>query len=198
MKRLLDVLVALVALLLLLPLLLVIGCCVVIDTGLPFFFVQERIGLGGRPFRLVKFRTMSVRQGAEKGSFDIGNSSRVTKVGKFLRRTKLDELPQFWNVLWGEMSLVGPRPEVKQWTLIYPEMWKVVHSVRPGLTDEASIRFRHEEILLQRASNPELAYRNEILPEKLRLNAQYVNRQSTLYDGYILWRTLLILLKFNK
>lgn len=133
--------------------------------------------------------------GAEKGSFDAGSSRRVTNVGRILRRTKMDELPQLWNVLKGDMSLVGPRPEVRKWVEVYPERWSEVLTVRPGITDPASIVFRHEEEILARSENPEAAYRDEILPRKLDLYQQYVRTRSFGGDLLILMKTLVALLR---
>ena len=191
MKRLFDFLVSFCVLLILLPILLLIALCVVIDSGLPVFFVQKRVGKNGELFSMFKFRTMTVLKEAKQGSFDAGNSSRVTRVGKVLRKTKLDELPQLLNVFIGNMSFVGPRPEVKKWVDTYPERWAVVHSVKPGITDNASIEFRNEEEILAAAENPEITYREDILPRKLVFYEEYVNNNSFLGDIRILFRTFL-------
>ena len=191
MKRLFDFLVSFCFLLILLPVLLLTALCVVIDSGLPVFFIQKRVGKNGKLFSMFKFRTMTVLKEAGQGSFDAGNSSRVTRVGKVLRKTKLDELPQLLNVLIGDMSFVGPRPEVKKWVDAYPERWKVVLSVKPGITDNASIEFRNEEEILAVAENPEIAYRDEILPRKLNLYEEYVRNNSFFGDISILFKTFL-------
>lgn len=133
---------------------------------------------------------MQVFNEAAKGSFDAGNSSRITPFGRFLRKTKLDELPQLFNVLKGEMSIVGPRPEVKQWTEVYPEKWQIVHTVKPGITDNASIEFRNEEELLAQSVDPIKTYREEILPRKLDLYIEYVNKQSFGGDLKIIFKTI--------
>ena len=138
---------------------------------------------------------MSVKRGTEDGSFDVGSTRRVTRFGRFLRKTKLDELPQLWNVLKGDMSLVGPRPEVRKWVQIYPERWKRVLKVKPGLTEPASIEFRNEEELLARSKNPEHTYRTVILPRKLDLYEEYVKTQSLFGDIRILFRTIWIVAK---
>lgn len=156
----------------------------------PIFFRQLRVGKDGILFKVNKFRTMSFLKEADLGSFDAGNSSRVTSLGKFLRKTKLDELPQLVNVLLGDMSLVGPRPEVKQWTEVYPELWEVVLSVRPGITDNASIIFRNEEDILMASSNPNETYENVVLPRKLELYIDYVNNQSFFGDVEIILKTI--------
>lgn len=156
----------------------------------PVFFIQTRIGKGGREFRLLKFRTMRVKPKTSEGSFDVGDQSRITGLGKILRKTKLDEVPQLINVLKGDMSLVGPRPEVKKWTAVYPEQWAIVHQVQPGITDNASIEFRNEEELLAQSSNPEETYRNVILPRKLELYINYVHHHSFSGDLMIIIRTI--------
>ena len=137
---------------------------------------------------------MRVLKEATKGSFDAGNSSRITPLGRFLRKYKLDELPQLFNVLKCEMSIVGPRPEVKQWTEVYPEKWQIVHAVKPGITDYASIEFRNEEELLAKSDDAVKTYREEILPRKLDLYIDYVNNQSFLGDIKIIIKTLKVII----
>jgi lipopolysaccharide/colanic/teichoic acid biosynthesis glycosyltransferase len=193
MKRLLDLMVAATALVLLSPLLIGIAIAVAATSPGGPFFRQVRVGRDRRPFRLVKFRSMTVRAGSEDGSFDAGDGSRVTGIGRFLRRTKLDELPQLWNVLVGEMSLVGPRPEVPAWTEVHRDRWDLVLSVRPGITDPASIEFRDEESILAASPDPEACYRDEILPRKLSLAEAYVRDRSALGDLRVLVRTLAVL-----
>jgi lipopolysaccharide/colanic/teichoic acid biosynthesis glycosyltransferase len=134
---------------------------------------------------------MTVKKDAEKGAFDAGDSSRVTKVGRFLRKSKLDELPQLLNVLFGSMSFVGPRPEVEKWVHVYPERWKIVHSVKPGITDNASLEFRNEEEILAASLDKEKTYRDEILPRKLELYEAYVKKHSFLTDVEIILKTIL-------
>ena len=192
-KRTLDLVVAVLGLLLLCPVLVIIAVAVWWSSRGPVLFRQIRVGQDGRDFILLKFRTMRVRRGSEAGSFDVGDASRVTPVGTFLRATKLDELPQFWNVVRGDMSLVGPRPEVRRWVEVFPDRWATVHSVRPGITDPASILYRHEERLLAACSDPEQLYRTEILPRKLDLYESYVRNRSFTSDLGILWRTGVVL-----
>lgn len=172
------------------PLFVILAFAVVIDTGFPVFFLQKRVGLYGRPFYIYKFRTMTLQKDASQGSFDAGDSRRVTPVGRVLRRTKLDELPQLWNVLRGDMSLVGPRPEVQKWVDVYPERWSRVLSLRPGITDNASLEFRNEEELLAASSNPEKTYSDEVLPRKLDLYEDYVQNHSLAGDIRIIFRTI--------
>lgn len=190
MKRLMDVVGALAGLVVLSPLLGLMWLAVVAESGLPGLFRQCRAGLGGRDFMLFKFRTMTVRKGTEQGSFDAGSAARVTRVGAFLRKTKLDELPQLWNVLKGDMSLVGPRPEVRKWVEAYPERWARVLTVRPGITDPASIEFRNEEDILAASPDPERTYREVILPRKLDLYEEYVRTRSFWGDVGILLKTV--------
>ncbi len=192
MKRFMDVVGAWVGLVVLCPLLGLLWLAVVAESGMPGFFRQQRAGRRGRYFALLKFRSMTVRRGTEQGSFDVGSAARVTRVGAFLRKTKLDELPQLWNVLKGDMSLVGPRPEVRKWVEAYPERWAKVLTVRPGITDPASIEFRNEEDILARSPDPERTYRKEILPRKLDLYEQYVATRSFWGDVGLLIKTLLV------
>ena len=194
-KRLFDILVSTLGLLVMAPALAVLAVLVTALNGRPVLFRQRRVGRGGREFALYKFRTMTVAPGAEAGSFDAGSVARVTPLGRFLRKTKLDELPQLWSVLRGDMSLVGPRPEVRKWVDVYPERWRYVHMVRPGITDPASIAYRNEEAILANAANPEEAYRHEILPRKLSLYEEYVRSHTLLGDVRILARTAGALLR---
>ena len=131
---------------------------------------------------------MTVRAGSEAGTFDAGDTSRITRVGRYLRVTKLDELPQHWNVV-ADMLLVGPRPEVRKWVEAYPERWAVVHAIRPGITDRAAIVFRHGEELLTASADPERMYCERILPRKLDMYGAYVRTRSSWGDLVILWRT---------
>jgi len=154
-KRCFDIVASALGLLLISPLLLVVAAAIWVTDGLPVLFRQRRVGWRGRTFCLYKFRTMRVAERTELGSFHAGDSSRVTRLGRLLRKTKVDELPQLWNVLRGDMSLVGPRPEVEKWTAVYPRRWEVVHQMRPGITDPASVEFRDEEELLATSPDPD-------------------------------------------
>ena len=193
MKRTLDVTGSLAGLLLLGPLMLVLALGVLVSSGRPILFKQRRVGLKGSEFTLLKFRSMTVSKGAEQGSFDAGNTRRVTAFGRLLRSSKLDELPQLWNVLIGEMSLVGPRPEVKKWVQAYPDRWNRVLMLRPGITDPAAIEFRHEEELLATALDPERAYREQILPRKLDMYEAYLLERSFLGDLHLILDTVIAL-----
>jgi lipopolysaccharide/colanic/teichoic acid biosynthesis glycosyltransferase len=194
LKRAFDLAWAVVGLVVLAPVLALIAILIRLDSPGPALFRQVRVGRGGRDFILLKFRTMTVRAGAESGSFDAGDVSRVTRIGRFLRATKLDELPQLWNVVRGDMSLVGPRPEVRKWVEVYPERWARVHTVRPGITDPASILYRNEEPILAAAEDPERVYREQILLHKLEIYEKYVKTNTLQRDLGILCRTIQTLL----
>lgn len=195
MKRLFDIFIGLVGFLVLWPLFLGISMVILLAHGRPVFFKQHRVGRYGRAFLLLKFRSMSVLKEAEAGQFDAGNSSRITPVGKFLRRTKLDELPQIWNVLKGDMSVVGPRPEIRMWVDVYSDCWNKVLEVRPGITDPASIRFRNEEAILAEASDPEAEYREVILPQKLALYKEYIANASFFGDIALIFKTINVVVR---
>jgi lipopolysaccharide/colanic/teichoic acid biosynthesis glycosyltransferase len=190
-KRFLDAVVSLAALAALSPLILALAALVKLGSPGPVFFRQTRTGKNGRPFQIYKFRSMRVDDGSGKKQFEPGDKSRVTPVGAMLRKTKLDELPQLINVLKGEMSLTGPRPEVPKYTEIYPERWKKVLSVAPGITDPASIVYRHEEEILAAAADPEKEYRENILPRKLDIYEKYVENVSLAGDVKIIFSTIL-------
>lgn len=188
-KRLFDITTSLIALILLLPLIIVVSILIMSDSKGGAFFHQIRVGQKGREFKLHKFRTM--RPAAESsGQLTVGmRDSRITKIGYTLRRYKLDELPQLWNILVGEMSVVGPRPEVPKYVGMYNAEQRKVLNVRPGLTDYASIKYVNENEVLEKSSNPEKTYIEEIMPEKLQLNLKYIEEQSLITDLKILSAT---------
>lgn len=190
MKRTFDLLFALVALIALLPFGVLIAIWIWSNDGLPVFFRQERVGLNGRIFRVWKFRSMY--KGAERqGQLTVsGQDPRITKSGAFIRKYKIDELPQLLNVLAGDMSLVGPRPEVARYVKLYTPKQCRVLSVRPGITDLASLEFINENDLLARAADPERFYIEEILPKKLGLQLGYVTNRSFGGDLKIMWITV--------
>ena len=158
-------------------------------------YKQERIGKDGIPFYVLKFRTM-VPDAFSKGALTVGSRDpRVTGVGFYLRKYKLDELPQLFNVLFGEMSFVGPRPEVKKYTDLYNENQRVVLSAKPGITDYASIKYRNENDLLAQSSDPEKLYIEEIMPEKLNLNLKYINDNNVFKDIEIIFLTFYTIIK---
>lgn len=182
-KRLFDLMTAALGLALLSPLLLGIALWIRFDSSGPAFYRQERVGRFGRPFRIHKFRTMSHGGSAGAMQITVGADPRITRAGQVLRRTKLDELPQLWDVLVGDMSLVGPRPEVPKYVALYPDTLRdKVLSVRPGITDRASIEYREESELLARATDPERTYIEVVMPAKLRYAVQYVDRRSMWSD----------------
>ena len=182
-------------LVLLVPVLILIGIFIKLSDSGPIFFRQQRVGKNGKLFVIYKFRSMRVDAAANNGVFEPGNISRITTIGAFIRKNKLDELPQLYNVLIGDMSIVGPRPEVEKWVKVYPEEWRIVHSVKPGITDNASIEFRNEEQILSTSEIPEKAYMEVILPRKLLLYEQYVENQTFLGDLIIIFQTLLHITK---
>ncbi|MCC6840097.1 MAG: sugar transferase [Flavobacteriales bacterium] len=190
LKRAFDMAFSLVLLVLLLPLLLVFALAVALTSPGGAFFRQVRVGRGGREFRLLKFRSM--RPGSEaKGQLTIGGRDpRITGVGYFLRKTKLDELPQLWNVLVGDMSVVGPRPEVPKYVALYTAEQRAVLQVRPGITGMASLDYIDENELLARAADPEKAYVEEVMPAKLALDLRYVRERSFLLDLRIILATV--------
>ncbi|MFN0187545.1 MAG: sugar transferase [Bacteroidia bacterium] len=193
-KRLFDVLVSTVMSVLLSPLLLVLALAVKFSSKGPAFYMQERIGKNEKPFRIFKFRTMFL-DSDKKGLLTVGGRDpRVTRVGYFLRKYKLDELPQLFNVVLGEMSLVGPRPEVKKYVEMYSVEQRKVLEVKPGITDYASIEYANENELLGKADDPEKMYVEEIMPAKLKLNLKYVREQSFLVDLKIIFRTVMKIL----
>lgn len=189
MKRLFDILSASVVLLLFSPLLLLIACIIQCGSKGGILYRQERVGKNGKIFRLYKFRTM--RPNSDKGSLITigGRDQRITKEGYFLRKYKLDELPQLINILKGEMSVVGPRPEVKKYVDLYTETQRKVLDVKPGLTDWASISYIDENEILGKSSNPEKTYIEEIMPAKLALNLKYIEEISLLTDLKIIFLT---------
>jgi lipopolysaccharide/colanic/teichoic acid biosynthesis glycosyltransferase len=190
MKRAFDVTVAGLGLLILLPLFAVVSLLIKIDSTGPVFFRQERIGRYFRSFFVYKFRTM-VRDASERGGpLTTGGDPRVTRVGRWLRKTKVDELPQLWNVLKGDMSMVGPRPEVTRYVSMFETNYAKILTVRPGITDLASIGYRHEEEILARSRDPERAYVEQVLPAKIQLNLEYLSQQGFWFDLRLIGKTL--------
>lgn len=191
MKRLFDVLVSALALIALLPLLSLVSVIIRLDSRGCILFRQKRVGRYDRDFTLLKFRTMTEGAITENSHITMGKEDpRITKMGKWLRKTKIDELPQLWNVLIGEMSLVGPRPLVREQVEMYYERYKPIFSVRPGLTGNASIYFRNESALLSRAEDPEKYFREVIMPKKIDLNLEYVRNHSVWGDFKLIWLTI--------
>jgi lipopolysaccharide/colanic/teichoic acid biosynthesis glycosyltransferase len=188
-KRLLDVLASAVGLVVLAPGLAVVAALVALDGG-PVIFGQERVGRRGRPFRMWKFRTMVVDAERRGPPLTVGADPRITRAGAWLRRYKLDELPQLVNVLRGEMTLVGPRPEVRRYVARYTAQQRRVLDLVPGITDPASVRFRDESLLLAGAADPEAVYIDRLVPEKIRVNLDYAARATVWSDLLVILTTI--------
>lgn len=190
MKRLFDIVFGTIGLLVTLPLFLIIAGVVLVTDGRPVFFRQERVGYRGKPFRIWKFRTM-VKNAERLGMpLTAGADPRITRVGGWLRATKLDELPQLLNVIAGDMSFVGPRPEVARYVEHYSAEQRAVLDLTPGITDAASIRYRDESKLLADVADPEQVYISKIVPDKIRLNLEYARQANVLRDCGIIFQTL--------
>lgn len=189
-KRIFDIVFSFIGLVLLLPFFIIIALLIVIDSPGGVFYKQARVGKNGIDFYLFKFRSM--RTGADKkGLLTVGGrDSRITRMGYFIRKYKIDELPQLLNVFLGDMSLVGPRPEVRKYVDLYNEEQKQVLSVKPGITDYASIEYSNENEILGKAENPEQVYIDEIMPAKLKLNLKYIAEQGIITDLKIIIKTI--------
>jgi lipopolysaccharide/colanic/teichoic acid biosynthesis glycosyltransferase len=189
MRRIFDIAVAAAGLILLSPLLLLVAILIKLDWRGPILFKQERIGREFRPFRIYKFRTM--RDGAHAtSSLTIGADPRITRIGKYLRASKIDELPQLLNVLKGDMSLVGPRPEVPRYVELFHSDYEYILTVRPGLTDLASLKYSDEASILGQSVNPEGDYIARVLPDKIRLAKEYIQRSSFWFDARLIVATV--------
>ena len=190
LKRVFDTIVSLIGLTLLLPFFLIIAIIIKTDSSGPVFFRQVRVGKNGKEFKIFKFRTM-VQDAEKKGmQITVGKDNRITKSGHFLRKTKLDELTQLINILTGNMSFVGPRPEIPKYVAMYDENQKDILMLKPGITDLASIEYRDENTLLAKSDNPEETYIKEILPRKIELNIKYIKNMSIIHDIELILRTL--------
>ena len=197
MLRILDIFFATIALIVLSPLGMLIGIWVWIDTQNNPFFIQERVGKNGIVFSIIKFRTMRLNA-QQMGGLTIGvDDNRINRSGYFLRKYKLDELPQCWNILIGDMSMVGPRPELPCFVEKFSEMQKIVLTVKPGLTDEATIFYKNEPEILAKVNNPELYFLEKIVPHKIELNMIFINRQTVWNYLRIIFKTAYCLY-FNK
>ncbi len=189
-KRLFDILFSLIGLIFLSPFFLIISLIIVFGSKGGVFYFQKRVGKNNRDFRLIKFRTMFSKS-ENQGLLTIGDKdSRITKAGIWLRKYKIDELPQLLNILKGEMSFVGPRPEVRKYVDLYNERQKTVLDVKPGLSDYASLEYINESEILSGFSDPEKAYVEKIMPAKLELNLKYIREQGLITDTKILYKTL--------
>ncbi|RIH84451.1 sugar transferase [Calidithermus roseus] len=189
-KRLFDLAAATLGIILLLPLFLLLALLIKLDDWGPVFFRQERVGYRGKPFRIWKFRSMVVNAPKLGGVLTVGRDPRITRVGYWLRKFKLDELPQLFNVFLGEMSFVGPRPEVAKYVALYtPDQRRVLELV-PGITDLASIKYRNESEVLAKSPDPERTYIEEVMPEKIRINLEYACQASIGSDLMVILQTL--------
>ncbi len=185
-----DIFFSLIGLILLFPLFLIIGIIIAIDSKGGVFYKQTRVGKDGKDFKVFKFRSMAVGSD-KKGLLTVGgNDSRITKPGYFIRKYKIDELPQLINVFIGDMSLVGPRPEVRKYVDLYNEEQQKVLSVQPGITDYASIAYINENEVLGDSENPEKTYIEEVMPNKLKLNLKYIEEKSVITDIKIIFKTI--------
>ena len=194
LKRIFDIISSLFGLILLSPFMIIIAILIKLDSKGPIFFKQVRVTKNGREFKIFKYRTMRV--GSDKYSqITVGKDSRITKVGDFLRKYKLDEIPQLINVLIGDMSLVGPRPEVPKYVALYTEKQREILKVRAGITDYASIEFSNENDILANETDPEKAYIEKIMPRKIELNKKYLSEISVMTDIKIILLTIKKILK---
>jgi lipopolysaccharide/colanic/teichoic acid biosynthesis glycosyltransferase len=189
MKRLFDILVSLAGLGLLLPLFLIAAVAIKMDSRGPVFFRQLRMGRGFHPFFIYKFRTMTDDRQSVGALFTVKYDPRITRVGRFLRKSKIDELPQLINVLKGEMTFVGPRPEVPSYVDLFRQDYEEILRVRPGITDLASIKYRDEATVLSQSPDPEAEYVNRVLPDKIKLAKEYIRHASFLFDLGLMFKT---------
>lgn len=195
MKRAFDFLVSLVILICFLPFGIILALCIAIESRGGIFYRQERIGKNEVPFKLWKFRTM--RKDSDKlGKLTVGmRDPRITRIGYFIRKSKLDEFPQFLNVFVGQMSIVGPRPEVKEYVDLYNEDQRQILKVKPGITDYASLEYFNENELLGKSENPRKTYIEEIMPAKIELNKKYIQNPGLGTDIKIMWRTFIKIIR---
>lgn len=190
LKRFFDIVCSLTGIIILFPFFLLFAILIIIDSGFPVFYSQPRVGRNGIDFFLLKFRSMK-NDSDTKGLLTVGEKDiRITSIGYFLRKYKIDELPQLFNVLIGDMSLVGPRPEVRKYVEMYNAEQKQVLSVKPGITDYASIEYANENEILVKSENPDQLYINEVMPAKLRLNVKYIQEQNFFTDIKIIFKTI--------
>lgn len=194
LKRVIDAIVSILAIIFFSPLFVLIAILIKCTSNGPVFYFQERVGRNGKVFRILKFRTMFVDSDKSGLLLSRKNDKRITVIGGFLRRTKIDELPQLVNVFIGEMSIVGPRPEVKKYVQLFPKEYKIITQVRPGLTDYASLAYRNENDLLAFVANPEKIYIKKILPHKIAMNMRYVKKISFFVDLVLVIITLISVL----
>lgn len=190
-KRVFDILASGVGIIVLSPILIIISIAIKLDSQGEVLFKQKRVGKNEKTFNILKFRTMVTDAEKLGKQITVGKDSRITKVGAFLRKYKLDELPQLFNVFFGDMSLVGPRPEVPRYVDLYTKEQRDVFKVKPGITDLASIKYRDENDVLANVENPEDYYIKVIMQDKLKLNLEYINKSNLFFDIYVIFRTIL-------
>ena len=188
-KRFFDLTFSLIGILILFPLMLIISLVIKLDSKGPIFFIQNRVGKGGKLFAMIKFRSMSVFQ-TSKSTVSVKGDIRITKVGVFIRKYKLDELPELWNVLLGQMSIVGPRPDVKGYADELKGEDRKILNLRPGITGPASLKYANEEELLSYQENPEVYNKEVIFPDKVRINLDYYYNQNLILDLKIIFATI--------
>ncbi len=197
MKRTFDIGVSFVGLILLSPLMLLAALAIKLDSPGPIMFRQKRIGKGFRPFLIYKFRTMVQGASDRRRSLTVGDDPRITSSGRFLRRTKIDEIPQLINVLKGDMSFVGPRPEVPEFVELFRSEYEEILKVRPGITDLASLKYRDEAAVLEQSENPEEEYLRRVLPDKINLSKEYIRRSSFFLDLTLILKTVRKLFEYQ-
>lgn len=190
LKRLFDIVFSSVGIILCLPIFIIAAVLIKLDSFGPVFFTQERIGKDFRPFRIFKFRTMKYDAEQNGPKITIKGDNRITRSGSLLRKYKIDELPQLFNVLKGDMSFVGPRPEIREYVILFKSAYETLLSIRPGITDPASLRYSNEEVLLSHSADWEDNYRNNVLPAKLKLSLQYVENSNLITDMKLIIRTI--------
>ncbi len=194
LKRIFDIVSSVSALVILFPFLVIISIWILVDSRGGIFYKQIRVGKNKKEFSLLKFRSM--RPDSDKsGQLTVGNDSRITGVGKILRKTKLDEIPQLLNVIMGDMSIVGPRPEVPKYVTLYNTSQQKVLNVLPGLTDYASLEYIDEQSVLGKSDNPEKTYIDEVMPAKLELNLKYIEERSFMVDIKLIFKTIFKIFK---
>ena len=190
-KRIFDFLVSLIGIIILSPIFVIVSIAIKLDSRGEVLFLQKRVGRYGKEFNIYKFRTMVTDAEKIGKQITVGKDSRITSVGAFLRKFKIDELPQLFNVLKGDMSLVGPRPEVPKYVALYNEEQRHVLDVRPGITDMASLRYKDENDILGKVDNPEEYYINIIMRDKLNLNLEYIEKSNLFFDIYLIIKTII-------
>ena len=193
-KRIFDIVLSLFGLIILSPILLLLAIAIVVESRGGVFYMQTRVGRNNKDFKLFKFRSMATGSD-KKGLLTVGNDSRITKVGHYIRKYKLDEFAQLLNVIKGNMSLVGPRPEVRKYVDMYNKEQCLVLNVKPGITDYASIEYFDENSLLGASSNPEQTYIEEVMPNKLELNKKYIDNPTVGHDIVLIYKTIVRILK---